>query len=184
MKQFDMICAVALNGVIGDSVTNSMPWYIPEDLAHFKKVTQNKTVIMGSRTFASIGKKLPNRNNIVITRGKEIQLENGDRPDEIFHSFTEAWKYAESGAIVIGGQHIFQEAMRYGPRAMYLTIIFSEPSGDVIFPISGRTAKAEYFYQGCYKFSEESRSQILTSVSGDRYQFVKFINTTQKELRA
>ena len=70
MKQFDMICAVALNGVIGDSVTNSMPWYIPEDLAHFKKVTQDKTVIMGSRTFSSIGRKLPNRHNIVITRGK------------------------------------------------------------------------------------------------------------------
>jgi dihydrofolate reductase len=184
MKQFDMICAVGLNGVIGDSVTNSMPWYVPEDLAHFKSITQNKTVIMGSRTFSSIGRKLPNRNNIVITRGKQIQLENGDVPDEIFNSFTEAWKSVESGAMVIGGQHIFQEAMRYGPRALYLTIIFDEPAGDVIFPISGRTAKAEYFYQGCYKFSEESRSEVFTSVSGVQYQFVKFANTTQKELRA
>lgn len=183
MKQFDMICAVALNGVIGDSVTNSMPWYIPEDLAHFKKATLNKTVIMGSRTFYSIGKKLPNRNNIVITRGKEIQLENGDKPDEIFHSFTEAWKYVESGAIVIGGQHIFQEAMRYGPRALHLTIVFDEPTGDVMFPVSGRTAKAEYFYFGSYKFSESERSQVFTSVSGVQYQFATFINTTQQEVR-
>ncbi len=73
MKPFNVIAAVSLNGVIGDSEQNVIPWHIPADLKYFKSVTNNKTVVMGSKTFYSIGKPLKDRHNVVISRAAEAR---------------------------------------------------------------------------------------------------------------
>lgn len=123
-----LIAAMAKNRVIGQS--NQMPWHLPADLARFKAITIGKTIIMGRKTFASIGKPLPGRRNIVITRGN---LTN--EGCEFVHSLEEALDIAgdEQEVFVIGGGDIFQQAL---PRAtrLYLTLIDLEVEGDTFFP--------------------------------------------------
>src|SRR5579859_531301 len=112
-----LIVAVAENGVIGRD--NALPWHIPEDLRYFKQVTSGKTVIMGRKTFQSIGRPLPNRVNIVVTRDPDFGAEGVT----IAHSLDDALSKAGDGeAMVIGGSSLFLEAL---PRAdrFYLTEI-------------------------------------------------------------
>lgn len=139
MKNFSIISAVSLNGVIGDSATNSIPWHVPTDLKHFKSKTVGKTVVMGSRTFHSIGKCLPNRRNVVITRKEEDAqiLKQQYGVDEVYKSFTEVLKYEREGFVVIGGEHIYSEALRARPTQLFITIIHHNFDGDVRFPIIG-----------------------------------------------
>jgi dihydrofolate reductase len=123
-----LIVAAAENGVIGRD--NALPWHISEDLRYFKQVTGGKTVIMGRKTFQSIGRPLPNRTNIVITRNPDF------RADGILvaSSLDDALARAGDGeAIVIGGSSLFLEAL---PRAdrFYLTEIHRAYDGDVRFP--------------------------------------------------
>lgn len=125
--------AVAANGIIGGD--NDLPWYLPEDLKHFRKITDGKTVLMGRKTYDSIfkrlGKPLPNRKNVVITRNKDAKY-----PDEVlvFQDINEAFKsLANEDIYVIGGAQIFELAMREG-EYMYLTHVKKEYPGDVYFP--------------------------------------------------
>ena len=123
-----LIVAVAENGVIGRD--NALPWHIPEDLRYFKQITSGKTVIMGRKTFQSIGRPLPNRSNIVITRDPAFQAEGVI----LAHSLDEALAKAGGGeAMVIGGSSLFTEVL---PRAerFYLTEIHRAYDGDVHFP--------------------------------------------------
>lgn len=123
-----LIVAVAENGVIGRD--NALPWHIPEDLRHFKQVTSGKTVIMGRKTFQSIGRPLPNRTNIVVTR------DPGFAADGVLaaHSLDEALAKAGAGeAVVIGGSSLFAEALARADR-FYLTEIRRAYEGDVHFP--------------------------------------------------
>ena len=123
-----LIVAVAENGVIGRN--NSLPWHISEDLRYFKQITSGKTVIMGRKTFQSIGRPLPNRINIVITRDPHFHAEG----IVIARSLDDALAKAGDGeAMVIGGSSLFLEAL---PRAdrFYLTEIHRAYDGDVQFP--------------------------------------------------
>jgi len=132
-----LIVAVAENGVIGRD--NALPWHIPEDLRWFKQVTSGKTVVMGRKTFQSIGRPLPNRTNIVITRDAGYAAEGV----VIAHSLDEALAKAGDGEIlVIGGRSLFAEAL---PRAdrFYLTEIKRAYEGDVHFPAWDRAAWQE-----------------------------------------
>lgn len=176
MKDFNIICAVSLNGVIGDSVTNDIPWYLARDLQHFKNVTTGKTVVMGSRTFHSIGKVLPNRRNVVITRntaGEAAQLiEMG--VEQTYTSFGDALKYERAGFFVIGGQHIYQEALRAGPSRLYLTIVNMDAQGDVRFPITGRSLMNDYFMATeNARYTCEKRSDWFEE-NGIQFQFTEF----------
>ena len=176
MKDFNIICAVSLNGVIGDSISNSIPWYLPLDLKHFKAVTTNSTVVMGSRTFHSIGKVLPNRRNVVITRnqsGEAAELLEMD-VEQTYTSFGEALKYERPGFFVIGGQHIYQEALKAGPSRLYLTIVKMEAEGDVRFPITGRALMNDYFMASeNARYTCEKRSAWLDD-NGLQFQFTEF----------
>jgi dihydrofolate reductase len=128
-----LIVAVAENGVIGRN--NALPWHIPEDLRYFKQVTSGKTVIMGRKTFQSIGRPLPNRVNVVVTRDPAFSAEGVT----VAHSLDEALAHAAEGeAMVIGGSSLFFEAL---PRAdrFYLTEIHRSYEGDVHFPAWDRT---------------------------------------------
>ncbi|AHN26798.1 type 3 dihydrofolate reductase [Gilliamella apicola] len=129
-----VIVAMAHNRVIG--LNNQMPWHLPADLAWFKKNTLNKPVIMGRKTFESIGRPLPNRHNIVISRQIEptdnkisnvswvksideaISLAQAQQPDEVF---------------IIGGGNIYQQVLPLIDR-LYLTHIDAELQGDTYFP--------------------------------------------------
>lgn len=127
-----IIVAVAENGVIGDK--NALLWHISEDLKHFKSVTTGHPVIMGRKTFESLGRPLPNRENVVITR-QNIAL-----PDcRIVHSLDDALAaYPEDEEVfVIGGGQVYAEAM---PRAdrFYLTRVLHAYEGDTCFPAWNR----------------------------------------------
>lgn len=111
-----MIAAVTSNGVIG--VENKLPFNYPEDLKHFKKITNHSTVIMGRKTFESIGKALPNRRNIVISK-KIFQLDN----IEMCKSIDEAIKLSirDNNVWFIGGASIYEAGMKYANKII-LTI--------------------------------------------------------------
>jgi dihydrofolate reductase len=132
-----LIVAVAENGVIGRD--NALPWHIPEDLRYFKQVTSGKTVIMGRKTFQSIGRPLPNRTNIVISRDPGFTAEGV----LVAHSLDEALGKAGDGeAVVIGGSSLFDEALKKADR-FYLTEIHRAYEGDVHFPAWNREAWRE-----------------------------------------
>lgn len=123
-----IIVAVAQNGVIGDK--NSLLWHISEDLKYFKSLTSGHPVLMGRKTYESIGRPLPNRTNVVISR-QEIEIP-GCR---VVHSFEEAIGLfsADEELFVIGGAQIYAEALPHAGR-LYLTRIFHDYEGDTRFP--------------------------------------------------
>lgn len=102
-----LIAAMDKNRLIGRN--NELPWHLPADLAHFKSITLGKPIVMGRRTFDSIGKPLPHRRNIVITQQKNLIIEGCD----IFYSLDDALSALtkEPEVIIIGGARIFKEAL-------------------------------------------------------------------------
>lgn len=129
--RISLIAAVAQNGVIGRE--GGLPWRIPEDLKFFKATTLGKPVIMGRKTFQSIGKPLPGRMNIVLTRDR-----NWHAPGTIVaHDLDAALRAArDSGAdeaMIIGGADIYEMALP-GAHRIYLTRIAREFDGDALFP--------------------------------------------------
>ncbi len=108
-----------------------MPWHLPEDLAHFKRTTLGHPVIMGRRTWESIGRPLPGRRNIVVSRTP------GFRPPgaEAASSLEDAWRAAAGSdeAFVIGGAQLYAQALPQADR-IYLTDIVAEVPGDTFFP--------------------------------------------------
>lgn len=123
------IVALSKNRVIGKD--NKLPWHLPADLRYFKQVTLNKTIVMGRKTYESIGRPLPLRNNIVITRDPHF-----DAPGcLVFNSIEEvlAAIAAEDEVMVIGGAHLYQQLLPRMDR-LYLTLIHEDIEGDVFFP--------------------------------------------------
>jgi dihydrofolate reductase len=124
-----VICAVARNGVIGSR--GGLPWHLPDDLAHFKRTTLGKPVIMGRRTHDSIGRPLPGRRNLVVTRDRRYRAPGC----EVVHSLDEALERCADApeAVVIGGASLYAEALERAQR-LYLTQVHAEPPGDAFFP--------------------------------------------------
>ncbi|OGE81110.1 MAG: hypothetical protein A3H72_00125 [Candidatus Doudnabacteria bacterium RIFCSPLOWO2_02_FULL_48_8] len=135
--KISIVVAVAKNGVIGKS--NDLPFYIPEDLKHFKKVTDGHTVLMGKKTYDSIinrlGKPLPNRRSVVITRQTDFQAPDGVL---VFHDLNQALAALEIDTdvlMVIGGGQIFKQFADMGKvDKIYMTHVHREVDGDVKFP--------------------------------------------------
>ena len=124
-----LIAAIGKNNVIGKD--NSLPWKLPEDMKRFKELTSGKPVIMGRKTFESIGKPLPNRKNIIITRDKNYRAKNCI----VVHSVEGALKAAKGNeeVMIIGGEQIFKLFLPIANR-MYLTFIDEDFEGDAYFP--------------------------------------------------
>lgn len=124
-----LIAAVARKRVIGRA--GELPWHLPHDLAHFKKTTLGKPVIMGRRTHASIGRPLPERENIVVTRHPD-RVAPGCRAVPSLDEALVACAGADE-AVVIGGASLYAEAL---PRAqlLYLTRVDADVQGDAFFP--------------------------------------------------
>ena len=132
-----LIAAVSTNGVIG--VDNALPWRIPEDLQYFKRLTLGKKIVMGRKTFESIGSPLPGRKNIVITRNKTWSCNSRDV--DVLHTIEEALQHAvnlslrdgNQEVMVIGGEQIYRESINSANR-LYLTRVCAEVEGDATFP--------------------------------------------------
>jgi dihydrofolate reductase len=127
--RISIIVAMANNRVIGKN--NDMPWHLPSDLKHFKTVTLGKPIIMGRKTYESIGRPLPGRKNIVISRNKDYILEGC----ETATSLEEAIKLVnyEEEIFIIGGGNLYKQAINSADM-LYLTFIDLEVDGDTFFP--------------------------------------------------
>ncbi|RMG54644.1 MAG: type 3 dihydrofolate reductase [Gammaproteobacteria bacterium] len=126
-----LIAAVAANGVIGQD--NAMPWHLPADLAHFKRITLGKPVIMGRRTCESIGRPLPGRLNIVVSSQPDLAIEGCEVVDSLEAALERARQEDPEEIMIIGGARIYEQALPLADR-LYLTLIDSRPEGDARFP--------------------------------------------------
>lgn len=124
-----IIVAVAKNGVIGDK--NALLWHLREDMIHFRTTTSGHPVVMGRKTFDSIGRPLPKRTNVVITRDINLTIEGCT----VVHSLEEAVALFDPSeeVFIIGGAQIYRQAMPLADR-IYLTVIDKPYEGDTSFP--------------------------------------------------
>jgi dihydrofolate reductase len=159
MALLSLIVAMDRNRLIGRG--NALPWHLPADLKHFKTITMGKPIIMGRKTYESIGKPLPGRRNIVITRNADYQAPGCD----VVTSFEAALKAAGNvdEIMIIGGTQIFQESFSRAQR-IYLTLIDHEFEGDAWFP--------EYDAKQWKVISEEKHRQLDVDKEFE-YRFVQ-----------
>lgn len=123
-----IIVAVGKNNVIG--IKNRLPWDLPADLAHFKNTTMSHPIIMGQATYESIGRPLPGRLNIVLSKDSDFQAEGCT----VARSFDEAFKAAGNAdeVFVVGGASVYAQALPLANR-LYLTEVQTSPEGDTFF---------------------------------------------------
>lgn len=151
----NIIVAASLNNVIGKD--NKLLWRQSADLKRFKELTTGKTVVMGRKTYDSIGKPLPNRRNIVITR-QDIEIPGC----EVVHSLEEALKLHDE-IFILGGGEIYQKSIILANK-IFLTLIQTEIEGDTYFPILGE------------EWKEESKEEFLKDEKNQfDYQFINYV---------
>ena len=153
-----MIVAMAENRVIG--LDNKMPWHLPADLQFFKRVTLGKPVIMGRKTYQSIGRPLPGRKNIVLSRDTELVIEGV----ECVQTLEQAQKLVGDvdEVMIIGGATIYEQFLSQADR-LYLTFIDLDTEGDTHFPD----------YQSMSEWKESEREvHLKDEKNGYDYQFV------------
>ncbi|MBK3495115.1 dihydrofolate reductase [Viridibacillus sp. YIM B01967] len=141
-------------------LNNAMPWHLPGDLAYFKRMTMGKPMIMGRKTFESIGKPLPGRTNIVITRDEQYKHEG----IVIVHSLEEALAQAKKESeeiMVIGGEQIFRMALPMADR-LYVTKIEKQYEGDTFFPAYGDEWKIV------------SQSEVIETEDGVKFSYLVY----------
>lgn len=122
-----LLWAMDENRAIGRN--NQLPWHLPEDLKYFKRVTMGKPIAMGRKTYDSIGRPLPGRENIVITRSQGITIEGCT----VIHDVKDLLKRDDKELFVIGGAEIFKEILPFADR-LYVTEISEEFEADTFFP--------------------------------------------------
>lgn len=128
-----ILVAMAKNRVIGRN--NRLPWHLPADLKHFKFLTMGQTIVMGRKTYESIGKPLPGRANVIITRQADYEVPGA----MVVHSLEDALLICEetstghSEHFIIGGEKLYRQAIKICQR-MYITEIQRDFDGDVFFP--------------------------------------------------
>jgi dihydrofolate reductase len=129
VPKLSIIVAMSSNRVIG--VNNSLPWHLSEDLKHFKTLTTGHTIIMGRKTYESIGKPLPNRRNIVISRNLNAFYGG----IEVVHSLEDAFSTSSNDdeVFIIGGSNIYEQSLHLAEH-LYITEIKKAFEGDAFFP--------------------------------------------------
>ena len=126
----NVIVAKASNNVIG--AKNDLIWHLPNDLKHFKNLTSGHPIIMGRKTFESLGRPLPNRTNIVVTRDIDWQAENIEKEFSLEKAIESA-KKINGDIYIIGGGNIYKQAMEFAD-VLYITEVHHEFEGDTYFP--------------------------------------------------
>ena len=159
-----LIVAMAKNRVIG--CDNKIPWHLPNELQLFKKLTMGHHIVMGRKTFESIGRLLPGRTSIIVTRQRDYAIEGA----RVVHSIDEAMDIArgDDEIFVIGGAELFRDTL---PRAdrLYLTTVDAKPAGDVFMPdldlrewreTSSETFAADEKHAHSYRFALYERAHL------------------------
>ncbi len=130
MKMISLIVAMSKNRVIG--VNNTLPWRIPEELQHFKKLTMGKPIIMGRKTFDSIGRRvLPGRKSIILTRDTDLVGDGFVVADSVTAALRAAGETNE--IMVIGGASVYAAFLELADR-IYISVVPEEYTGDAFFP--------------------------------------------------
>lgn len=138
MNKLTIIVAISENNAIGKN--NQLLWHLPADLKHFKEITTGHTIIMGRKTYDSIGKPLPNRRSIVITRSANLIIEGV----EVVTSLAKAIELCrqDDEAFIIGGAEIYQQALPYATH-IHLTRVHQNYEADAFFPVLNPTTWKE-----------------------------------------
>ncbi len=157
-----IIVAMSKNRVIGNN--NSLIWSLPNDLKRFRKLTTGNTVVMGRKTYESIGKTLPNRRNIIITRNENLSI---DDDCEIVNSLEEALLLCNNNCFIIGGGEIYKQSMSLADK-LYITYVDGDLEGDTKFPELGsnwvEVVKEDFNI-------DEKHQYNYSFVEYERYQF-------------
>ena len=158
MTLLTLIVARARNGVIGRD--NTLPWRLPEDLQHFKRTTMGAPVIMGRKTWDSIGRPLPGRRNIVVSRNRDLRIEGA----EMAASLEDAQRLCVGveQVFLIGGAQLYAEALPSADR-LIITEIDADVEGDAFFPAVDRS-----------KWIEAAREVHHSDANGFDYAFVTY----------
>lgn len=151
MKNITIISAMSENNVIG--LDGKLPWHIPEDLKHFRNLTLNNSVIMGRKTFESIGRVLPKRENIVITRQKDFYFDN----IKVANSLDDALNMATKNIYIIGGEEIYKQSLPIA-NILEITRIHKNYEGDKFFP------KINY-----------DEWNLINKINKEKYSFLTYI---------
>lgn len=134
--KISLISAVAENGVIG--LNNDMPWHLPDDFAFFKRKTSHHPIIMGRKSLEALGKPLPNRTNIIITRNPDFAAEGVTVVHTLEDAIATAQAINQTEIFVIGGAEIYKLALPIA-TTLYLTEIHQAFEGDTYFPTFDKT---------------------------------------------
>lgn len=149
--RLSLVCALARNRAIG--LNNQLPWHLPRDLAHFKAITVGHPIIMGRKTFDSIGRPLPGRRNIVVSRRQGWSHEGVEVMDSLDSAITCASAFAQNlesrEIMLIGGASLYEQAISRAHR-LYLTEVHADVPGDAFFPMISsekwlETSREEFF---------------------------------------
>ena len=127
-----LICAISKNNVIGNE--NELPWNISEDLKRFKELTSNNWIVMGRKTFDSIGRPLPNRKNIVLSKNKNLKIDSVEvfnTPEDVIESYKN--NSDQKDLFIIGGTYIYELFLEYC-EYLFITYVDKEYLGDAFFP--------------------------------------------------
>ncbi len=153
------VVCMSENRVIGQN--NDMPWHLPEDLKHFKSLTMGHSIVMGRKTYESIGRPLPGRKNIVLTANRNFEAKGCD----IVHSKADILERAkkEDKLFIIGGGKIFEQFMDEADM-LYVTVIHEHFDGDVFFPEIGSEWKVV-----------ERRKGIRNAQNPYDYEFLTYV---------
>ncbi len=132
--QVSLIAALSLEGVIGNN--GGLPWRLPADMKHFRRMTVGKTILMGRRTWDEVGKPLPKRRNLVLSRRSDFRPEGA----EVFSELGAALAAAEgAGELwIIGGHGVYAAALPIA-HSLHLTVVHGRPAGDTTFPAFDET---------------------------------------------
>lgn len=156
-----IIAAISKNRVIGNN--NSLIWNLPNDLKRFKQLTSGNPVVMGRKTYESIGRPLPNRRNIIITRNNDLSVENC----EVVDSLTQALLLCNNNCFIIGGGEIYKQSISAADK-LYITIVDENFKGDTFFPEIDKSwleVSREEFQ------SDEKNNHNYSFIEYERYQF-------------
>ena len=148
-----IIVAMDDNQLIG--ANNTLPWHLPADLTYFKKITTNKTILMGRKTYESIGRPLTNRRNIVVSSNPNFKADGCEIANNIKSALELAKKNNKTEIIVIGGATFYKQTLKYANR-LYITRVFGSYTGDTYFP---KFNKNEYKTINCERHEANKINQ-------------------------
>jgi dihydrofolate reductase len=128
-------------------VNNTLPWYIPDDFKRMREVTTGHAIIMGRKTFESIGRVLPKRTNIIISRDPNYIVKDAYVCSSLTDAILEARKHEKEEIFIFGGGQIFEQAITFADK-LYLTVVHKEIEGDTFFPDYSAYTKKVYEKRG------------------------------------